>query len=168
MAKIILTNWDALVQTHAKLSEEYPETAYFELCSTRRTGWAGYLCSELVDNNPNRIRFALAQENTCTKTINSLLSIYAKERNQKEITYSANDKNLKEIHILEDKLRNVHNFHYLYFLMTADPKKGFNLLVTTHEDLDREDTETLVDFTSKDNNFLEQVTQKLKEAIKNL
>lgn len=65
-----------LIKLHAKELDQN-DYAYFELARTRRTDWMAWICTNLVDNDPDRKVLATGQGSTPEKACSNAIIDYA-------------------------------------------------------------------------------------------
>ena len=162
-------NWDALYDIFIELSYKHPTTAYFELSAQRRTAFMGFLCSDLIDNDPSRKIYANSNGDKGGRTLNLLIKNYCHYKKQILPNKLRVDKTLSKLCSYESILRNTYGIHYVEFMLSANPLNGFTFTVYTHYDYKRKTTKELINISSKcHRQILTLSIIAIKELIKNL
>ena len=123
-------SWDVLIELHNELIKKHPLTAYLEICSQRRTGFMGHLCSDVIDNDPDRIRYACAGGLSGAKSVVNLVKDYCKQSGKDVPRNLRVDEKMSKLCSYENKLRQYYCFHYMEFMIIANPVDGFTFTVS--------------------------------------
>lgn len=161
------TIWDLAAETHAIIAQDYPQTAYIEICSQRHSGFNAHLCSELVDNNPDRIKFSMGGGYCARSSLSDMLKTYYKKHKDCKAPASIKirDPRLDKLSELEQVLRDDICWHYMQFYIFATPVDGWCLKIFDYYEGHRL-SQLMLDISAKDHNeFLDLAVQEIEKLI---